>query len=349
MEIGVSVKFKNSPDFPRPWLQLYEESIAYAKAADRLGFDYIVGPEHHSVAAGYNPAPFVTLAAIARETERIRLATQPLLLPLYNPVMVAEQLAALDVISGGRAMLGVGVGYRDGDFEALGIPKRERGARMEENLTILLGALEQRDFSYDGKFHQVRGVDIMPRPLQEPRPKVFVTAPSEVAVERAVRFGLPINTLHVHATQNGIYDYYCARVLDAGLDPSSLDVSVLREGYIAADRDTAIRIAAPYVEANIARWKDAAYAGRDATAGERTQETLVASDGTSVTTRGELIGTPADWIDAIRVDRELLDGPVPFGAYTLGLWTEGMPLEHGIAALEIFAAEVLPWAHGQGQ
>ena len=346
MEIGISVKFKNSPDFPKPWPQLYEEWIEFAKAADRLGFDYIVEPEHHSVASGYNPAPFVTLAALARETERIKLTTQPLLLPLYNPVMVAEQLAALDVLSGGRAMLGVG--YRDGDFNSFGIPKRERGARTEEGLAVLLGALRERDFAYEGRFYRVSEVDITPRPLQEPHPKVFVTAPSRVAVDRAVRFSLSINTLHVHATKNGIYDYYCEQVLDAGIDPRSVDVSVVREGYIAADRDEAIRMAAPYIEANIAQWAGAAYSGRSGTVGERDMVALTASDGTTLTTRGELVGTPDAWIAAIEADRAILNGPVPFGSYTLGIWTEGMPLEHGLSALELFAAEVLPWVHEQG-
>ncbi len=81
------------PARPEPWPQLNEECIEYARAADRLGFDYLVEPEY-PVEVGYNPAPFVTLTALARETERTRLATQPPLLQLYNPVMVAEQSAS---------------------------------------------------------------------------------------------------------------------------------------------------------------------------------------------------------------------------------------------------------------
>ena len=156
MQVGIGVKFKRAPDSSQTWSEVYEEWFEYARAADRLGYDFIVVPEHHSVAIGYNPAPFLALTAIARETEQIRLATQPLLLPLYHPVHVAEQLAVLDLLSNGRAMLGVGVGYREGDFEAFGVPRHERGARSDEALTILLGALRERGFSFQGRFHQVR-------------------------------------------------------------------------------------------------------------------------------------------------------------------------------------------------
>jgi alkanesulfonate monooxygenase SsuD/methylene tetrahydromethanopterin reductase-like flavin-dependent oxidoreductase (luciferase family) len=158
MKAGISLKFRNSPAFPKPFQQVYEEHFEYARAADALGVDYLVVPEHHSFDIGYNPTPFVTLAALARETKRIGLSPQPLLLPLYNPVWVAEQLAVLDVISGGRAMLGLGLGGREEDFRSYGVPRKERGVRMEEGVQILLGALREPNFSYTGRFFQVSGV-----------------------------------------------------------------------------------------------------------------------------------------------------------------------------------------------
>ena len=197
MEVGIAVKFRNSPKFWKPFPQLYEENIEYAKAADAFGFDYIVVPEHHSSELGYDPTPFLALTALARETKRIGLSTQPLLLPLHHPVGVAEQLAGLDVLSNGRARLGVGLGYRRTDFLSYGVPHNERGARMTEGLAILLGALRERNFKYEGRFYRVSDVDIVPKPVQQPHPKVYLTVTSPKAVDRAVRFGLPINTLFV--------------------------------------------------------------------------------------------------------------------------------------------------------
>ena len=347
MRVGVGVKFKRSPRHPRPWQQIYEECIEYARAADRLGFDYIVVPEHHSVDIGYNPAPFATLVALARETERIRLATQPLLLPLHHPVHVAEQLAALDVLSGGRAMLGVGAGYRPGDFEAFGIPRRERGPRTEEGLAVLLGALRERDFAFEGRFYSVAGVDITPRPLQEPHPPVFVTARSRAASARAARFGLGINTLFHEGIGGGVYSIYCAALEAAGVDPASVDFTIVRNGYLAETVDEAVRIGGPYIEGRTEYMTGGAYAGRDALAPRETLEVRT-SDGRSFRTEGELVGTPQTWLDTVEADIAALDGPVPFGGYTLGIWPEGMRFEDGLAALELFAERVLPEVHALG-
>jgi alkanesulfonate monooxygenase SsuD/methylene tetrahydromethanopterin reductase-like flavin-dependent oxidoreductase (luciferase family) len=340
MKIGIGVKFKRAPGDARPWREVYEESIEYARAADRLGYDYVVVPEHHSVEIGFNPTPFMTLTAIARETRRIGLSTQPLLLPLYHPVHVAEQLAGLDLLSGGRAMLGVGAGYREGDFTAFGVPRKARGALMDEGLTLLLRALRERNFSHRGRFWQVEGVDITPRPLQEPHPKIFVTARSAAAVDRAARFGLGINTLHREATTGGIYASYASKVVASGLDPSSVDVTIVRNGYVAPTRDEAIRVGGPYVQSRNAHMSG--YSGRDRPFGEFGEVRYESSDGTVVVTQGELLGTPEDWLRAVEEDAAALSGPVPFGGYTLGLWPEGMPFEDGMTALELFAREVLP-------
>ncbi len=332
MRVGIGVKFKRPPDSDQSWSEVYEQSIAYARAADRLGFDYVVVPEHHSVQLGYNPTPFLTLTAIARETERIGLATQPLLLPLYHPIHVAEQLAALDLLSGGRALLGVGVGWREGDFEAFGIPHRERGARLEEALTVLLGALRERDFSFEGRFQRVSGVDTTPRPLQQPHPPVFLAVRSRAGVRRAARFGLAANILRHEAIVDGVYRAYCEEAGRAGRDPATLEVTLVRNGFVAADAATARRIGGPHIEARIAHMATAEYANHD----------------TPVTLDRELIGSPDDWRAAIEADLAALDGPIPMAGYTLGLWPEGLPLTAALSALELFAAELLPWLHALG-
>jgi alkanesulfonate monooxygenase SsuD/methylene tetrahydromethanopterin reductase-like flavin-dependent oxidoreductase (luciferase family) len=330
VKVGIGVKFKNSPQYWRPFRQVYEDCIAYARAADRLGFDYVVVPEHHSVQIGYNPTPFLTLTAIARETQRIGLATQPVLLPLYHPVHVAEQLAALDILSGGRAMLGVGVGYRDGDFEAFGVPRRQRGARLEEGLRLLLQALREREVDFEGRFHRVSGVDITPRPLQEPYPKVYLCMRSAAGAARAARFGLDVNILRHEAVVDGVYRAYCEHVADAGLDPAALEVTIVRNGFIAPTADEARRLGQPYIEGRIAYMANPEFAAHD----------------TPVSLDRELIGSPDDWLAAIEEDRAALAGHVPFGGYTLGIWPEGMPLAQGVEALELFAERVLPRLRG---
>lgn len=358
MQVGIAIKFKNSPRFQKPFPQVYEEGIEYARVADALGFDYIVVPEHHSSEMGYDPTPFLVLTALARETKRIGLSTQPLLLPLYNPVGVAEQLAVLDVLSNGRARLGVGVGYRWTDFLSLGVPHNERGARMNEALAILLGALRERAFSYEGKFYRVSDVDIAPRPLQQPHPTIYVTATSPKAVDRAVRFGLPINTLFNRAIRGGIYDYYCQEVIASGQDPNLVDVSVTRNGFIAPDPEAALRRAKPYLESHLVYQAKMSAEGSDDQTGTRPRvadhrpaaegrEHLIGAGGATMSEEfGLLVGGPETWLATLQDDLEALTGPVPVGAYTFGLWPEGMPLADALTALEIFARQVRPWLAG---
>ena len=342
MKVGIAIKFQTSPTAPGDFRQVYEDCLAYARAADSLGFDYVVLPEHHSVHIGYDPTPFLALTAIARETKRIGLSTQPLLLPLYHPVHVAEQLAVLDVLSDGRAMLGVGVGYRDGDFEAFGVSPRQRGARTEEALAMLLGALREPEFNYEGRFYSAKNVSITPRPVQRPHPKVYVTARSSRAVERAVRYRLPVNTLHWEAKAS-VYAHYCQKLDEANVDPASVDFTIARNGYIARDMETALRIGGEHYTSRNENMDSGEFKGGEA-AIPRPRAEIAGPGGRKYLLEGDLIGTPEIWLEALKADIEALRGPVPFTAWTLGFYPGGMPVKDALAALDLFAETVLPWA-----
>lgn len=350
MKVGIGIKFKNSPKYPKTFRQVYEENIEYARAADALGYDYIVVPEHHSIDTGSNPTPFLTLAALARETKRIGLATQPLLLALYNPIEVAEQTAVLDVLSNGRAMLGLGVGYSEKDFRVFGVPFAERGPRMDEAVAVVLGALRTRDFSYEGRFYRVGGVSVTPPPIQQPHPPIFLTAGSRKAIDRAVRFGLPVNMLYNEATSDGLYDYVCSKAVLSGVGATSVSASLVRNGFIATDRETAHRAAHQFIEYNIAHQQTLnryMAVRKPAAAGSSAADLMAgaarSADGRTVSTFGVVIGSPDDWRSAIQHDLTMLDGPVLVTGYTFGLWPEGMTLKEGLVALELFAKEIMPW------
>src|SRR5918996_1506696 len=112
--------------------QRIEEVCAEAQLAEQVGFDAILVGEHHQHRDGFLPSPLIVSTAVAARTQRIRIGTGILLLPLYHPVHVAEDAATLDIISKGRLILGVGMGYQNGDFGAFGISPRQRVSRMEE-------------------------------------------------------------------------------------------------------------------------------------------------------------------------------------------------------------------------
>lgn len=333
--IGVSVRFKNPPSFHRPWEQVYREHLEYAAAADRLGFDGVWVPEHHCVPSGYNPAPFAALAALSQVTKRCAIGTQPLLLPLYNPVLAAEQAAVVDVMSGGRLTLGVGAGYRTGDFEVVGIDRRERGARSDEVLEILTKALRgQAPFDFDGKFYQVKGVELFPKPLNASGPDIQLAVRSAPAAKRAVKHRLSVHLLAISAARQ-----YGPIVVEAaaaeGIDPATIGAAVMRSGFLATSAEAAQALVAPYgaVDAQeYEQWQD-----RDPD-----DQRLQAERKAGV---GQAVGafTPDAFIEAIEADtRDVAEIGLRPDWINLNLWPPGLPLEQALDCLERVAQDVLP-------
>jgi alkanesulfonate monooxygenase SsuD/methylene tetrahydromethanopterin reductase-like flavin-dependent oxidoreductase (luciferase family) len=141
----------------------HREMQEQARAAETLGYDSVWLPEHHLM-KGYAPSPLLGLASIAAITERVRLGTALALIPFYSPVGLAEDAAVLADMSGGRFILGAGLGYREEEFAAFGVPYKERGRRMHETLGAVRQLLRSESVTFSGKFVQLKGVTIYPRP-----------------------------------------------------------------------------------------------------------------------------------------------------------------------------------------
>jgi probable F420-dependent oxidoreductase len=166
----------------------FAETLRECERAEQAGFDSVWLGEHHNNAI-LHPAPLIGLAAIASRTSRIRLGTGVLLLPLYHPMMVAEEGAMVDMISGGRLILGIGAGYAPEEFAAFGYPLKERGGRMEEGAALLSRLWTEEHVTHHGKHYRVDDATIAPRPAQRPRPPIWFGAWAEPAVRRAARLG----------------------------------------------------------------------------------------------------------------------------------------------------------------
>jgi len=166
----------------------FEETLRECEQAEAAGFDSIWLGEHHNHPVLY-PAPLIGLAAVASRTRSIRLGTGVLLLPLYHPVMVAEEGAMVDMISGGRLILGIGAGYAPEEFAAFGYSVKERGSRLEESASLLQRLWTEENVTHHGRHYQVDNVTVAPRPLQQPRPPIWFGAWAEKAIHRAARLG----------------------------------------------------------------------------------------------------------------------------------------------------------------
>jgi probable F420-dependent oxidoreductase len=171
-----------------------------ATTAEEAGFESLWTGEHVVLPdpqAPPSPAPpemamldpLLALAAAAGATRRLRLGTGIIILPQRNPLVLAKQLASLDVLSGGRLIFGVGVGYLKAEFDALGVSFRDKGPRTDEYLDAILALWTQPKPSHDGRFVSFSGVNAQPRPAQQPHPPVVIGGQSRGAFRRAVQRG----------------------------------------------------------------------------------------------------------------------------------------------------------------
>ncbi|WP_246214039.1 LLM class flavin-dependent oxidoreductase [Kitasatospora viridis] len=161
-----------------------------ALRAEQLGLDYLLMSDHLLASeGGANLDPLITLAAVAGATARIRLATSILALPYRHPLVVAQQAAALDVISGGRFTLGVGTGWDPAEFAALGLEVRHRGARTDEALELLRALWSGPPVTHTGRFTSFDGVVPATAPRAKGGPDIWIGGQSDAALRRALRFG----------------------------------------------------------------------------------------------------------------------------------------------------------------
>jgi alkanesulfonate monooxygenase SsuD/methylene tetrahydromethanopterin reductase-like flavin-dependent oxidoreductase (luciferase family) len=161
-------------------VDLYAEALALSAEAEELGFDSVWTSEHHFADDAYAPSLLPLSAAIAARTVRVEIGTGLVLAPLYQPVRLAEDSATVDLISGGRFVLGLGLGWLDWEFEALEVPMSERVARTVEAISTCRQA-------WGHGLVESRGVAVTPKPAREGCPPVWLGATAEPAVRRAAR------------------------------------------------------------------------------------------------------------------------------------------------------------------
>jgi alkanesulfonate monooxygenase SsuD/methylene tetrahydromethanopterin reductase-like flavin-dependent oxidoreductase (luciferase family) len=235
----------------------FREALEQVRMARGYGFASVcVGQHFLTEYQKLQPVPM--LSRLAAETGEMRLLPGILLLPLFNPVYVAEEIATLDVVSGGRVLFGLGVGYRDIEFEAFGVRKTDRAARFEESLEVIKQLWTQDEVSFEGRFFRIPKVRPRTRPLQRPHPPIWIAAQANAGIRRAARLGdvLFLNPQATIATLREQVDLFRRARREANR-PISEELAGHKEVYIAPDMDTALREGRPFLEGKLkmyARW-----------------------------------------------------------------------------------------------
>lgn len=185
-DIKISVSFDmRSPDWATPTHELYRAAIEMAAFVDRIGADQVGLMQHHGSDDGYLPQPFVLAGGMAAVTERIRFLLGAVILPLHDPVELAEQIAVVDNMSNGRINVIFGAGYVPDEFAMFGKSLKDRAKLMDAGLEIILRALKGERFEHEG-----RPIFTRPLPVQEPEDIVMVGGGVPASAKRAARFGV---------------------------------------------------------------------------------------------------------------------------------------------------------------
>ncbi len=196
----------------------YRDFIEYVVEADKLGLGSVFLVEHHFTGQGQVSASMSLLAYLAARTSRIRLGTAVVVLPWHNPVLVAEQAATLDLLSGGRFDLGVGKGYRAAEFAGFCIPQEEATERFDEAVEIIRKAwTSEGRFSHHGKRWHYENIVVEPEPVQRPHPPLWLAAGSEESIRRAAREGYnllldQLGSTGITIERVGIFREECERI-----------------------------------------------------------------------------------------------------------------------------------------
>jgi len=243
VKFGLGLSVQHLPEEPQA--VRFREHVEQVRLARAVGFSSVWASQHYLSDPFTYFQPIPTLARIAAEARGMILGTGVLLLPLHHPVEIAEQLATLDVIADGRLIFGVGLGYRDVENQALGQDPRDRVARLVEGLEAVERLWSGEPVDYDGRHFKLRSARISMRPMQSPRPPIWLAANSDAGVRRAARLSDAwlMNPHATLATLERQLELFRAARRELGRPPA-IERPLIKECYVAPDAATAFAEAA---------------------------------------------------------------------------------------------------------
>ena len=251
---GLWYDFRQRVPFSQDYQSFYQECLDEIVEGESLGFSNVWLSEHHFVDDGYLPSPLTVAAGIAGRTSRIGIGTNILLLPLHDPLRVAEDAAAVDLISGGRFTLGVAAGYIPHEFELFGNPMKNRPSLVEEGVQILRRAFEEGRTGYEGKRHAYRDLPFEPRPKRGAIP-IYFGAVSEPAIDRAARLG--DGFLTGPGDPSWLRETYRDSLENHGRNPDDYPFNISTSVFVHEDSDYAWKVQSEhlaYRESRYAEW-----------------------------------------------------------------------------------------------
>jgi probable F420-dependent oxidoreductase len=248
MSMQIGIMLRGQYPMGADMAAMADEMIEQARFADRLGYASITKGSHYSTDSFQAFQQFPVLARLSGEVKQARLNAGIVLLPLHKPLDIAEQLATIDILSNGRLIFGVGIGYREVEFKAFGTTQKERGKRTDENLIAIKRLWSEDKVTMKGTHFDLDEAVCWPKPLQQPHPPIWIGANADAALRRAAVHGdcwyiNPHATIETLVKQMEVY----RRELDTAGKPFPAELPMRREAFVARTKAEAIRLAGPFV------------------------------------------------------------------------------------------------------
>lgn len=335
MKFGIMVM----PQHPRTDapVERFRQTVALTRLARDAGFDSIACGQHFLAPPYQNLQSVPLLARLAAESGSMSLVLSVVLLPLYNPVLLAEDVASLDVISEGRVVFGVGLGYRDVEYQAAGIRRAERIPRFEEALTLIRRLWTEDDVTFHGRHFNLDHGTCTIRPVQRPHPPIWVAANNDSAIRRAGRLRCawlvnPHATTETLIRQTALYREALAAAgqkADSAGDP---EFPIIKELHVADTHEESLGVARPYLEKKYQAYADWG------------QDKELPGDESFRVSFDELardrfiLGSVEEVVEQIDAQHRRLG----VDHFIFRIWWPGMPVEYAYRVVELLGAHVLP-------
>ena len=350
MKVGISLNMLTKEG--RTDASVYAEHLALGDLAEPLGFDSIFALEHHFTGYAMSPSPTQLLSYFAGRTRRVALGTAVIVLPWHDPVRVAEEIALLDVLSNGRCVFGFGRGAASVEYAGFRVAMEEARPRFVEAAKIVVKALTQEVFDYDGEFFKIPATSIRPRPVSHPERRFYASSVSPESAEIMAKLGFGLLVIMQNEWPKAAEDIRRYRDITASVGHTPRPPIISTNVSVAESREEAHERAAQYLarkwdsidthyhfsDGHLATVKGYEFYGGMAKTYSKMKDESFRKKATEFYVKIQVVGTPDDCIQQIGELQKLTGLSHLVGEFGYG----GMPHEEAQLNMRMFADRVMP-------
>lgn len=350
MEIGMSLNVLQQEG--RSDAAVMRDHMAMGDLAEPLGLDSIFALEHHFTGYSMSPQPTQLLAYFAGRTKRVKLGTAVIVLPWHDPVRVAEMIAHLDILCGGRCLFGFGRGAARAEYAGFRVPMDEARSRFAEAAEVVMKALANEEFEHDGEFFKIPRMSIRPRPVSRPETRFYASSVSPESAELIAKMGFGMLVIMQNEWAKAAQDVIKFREMTIAAGHAPRPPIVSTNIACAESRDEAVELGQQYLgnkwdsienhykfsDGGLANVKGYESYGKMAKTYSKMKDPGFRKTANEFYVSIQVVGTPKDCLEQIAELRRLTGTEHLVGEYSFG----GMPHERAEQNLRLFAQKCVP-------